>query len=366
MKKIGLMLLAVIMAIIFIPLIVMKGIGPGVKVNGVNPGGVINFDLEDKNSTETVPEQKGTEVEESTTGTAELKLKVYNVSKKQVQEIELEDYIMGVVAGEMPVEFESEALKAQAVAARTYAVTRMKSFGGAGCKSHPEVDICTDSHCCQAWILKEDIMKRWEAADALNYWDKIFRAVNDTRGMMLTYDAAPVMYPLYFSTSSGKTENSQDVYSSQYPYLRSVTSPNEDLAPKYTTKVTMTSDEFVKKFSESQFKIKLDKAKLPSQVKILSRTEGGSVKSIQLGNKTLKGTDVRAILDLNSANFNIQYSNSNVIITVLGNGHGVGMSQWGANIMAKSGSKYEDILKHYYTGVEIGKIDMIYSIKQGV
>lgn len=269
-----------------------------------------------------------------------IKLKVFIAEKKQVKEMYLEEYISGVVSGEMPVEFDMEALKAQAVAARTYTVARMKVFAGNGCSKHPGADICTDSSHCQAWSSRID--------------DKIARAVSDTRGLILAYNSQPVMYPLFFSTSSGKTENSQDIFTGEYPYLRSVLSPYEDVAPKFLSKTVVPINQFIKKFNG--YGAKLDKAKLNSQVKVTSRTEGGSVKVIQIGNKSFSGTEIRRILDLNSANFNIDFNNESAVITVNGFGHGVGMSQWGANEMSKRGNRYDEILRHYYLGTDIVRI----------
>jgi len=274
---------------------------------------------------------------------ANIKIKVYIAEKKQIKEMNLEEYIAGVVSGEMPPQFHIEALKAQAVAARTYAVTRMKAFSGKGCSNNPNSDICTDPSHCQAWKSNVD--------------QNIKEAVKTTQGLILSFNSQPVMYPLFFSTSSGRTENSQDVFSGEYPYLKSVPSPYEEEAPKYLTKTTVSINQFVKKFNG--YGAKLNKAKLPSQIKILSRTEGGSVKIIQIGSKNFSGTEVRRILNLNSANFNMDFTNDSVILTVAGFGHGVGMSQWGANEMGKRGSTYDEILKHYYTGIDIVPISDI-------
>lgn len=350
MKRIGLLILTVALIIVLVPLLILKGVGPGVKINGVDPGGIINFSAEDKQS-DLIFNDGGP------------KIKVYITEKKEMSEMFLEEYIRGVVAGEMPVEFDIEALKAQAVAARTYAVTKMKAFGGKGCLNYPESDICTDSGHCQEWISKEERFKGWNIVDAPKYWDKITAAVNDTKGLILTYNAAPVMYPMFFSTSSGKTENSQDVFSSEQPYLKSVVSPYEESAPKYTSKVILSKDEFIKKFKESKYKIVLDKSKITSQVKITSRTEGGSVKIIKVGSKTLAGTEVREVLALNSANFNIEFTNNDVTISVSGYGHGVGMSQYGANGMAKNGKKFNEILEYYYMGTAISKMEDIIKSK---
>lgn len=353
MKRIGLIILATILIILLIPMMILGGVGAQVKNNTVDPGGVTDF----------VPADKSNAAVSNEAAPVDLKINVYIAEKKELKEMSLEEYIVGVVAGEMPAEFEVEALKAQAVAARSYAVTKMKGFSGKGCDSAPNADICTDSKHCQEWISKEDASKGWNITDAPKYWDKITAAVNDTRGLVITYDAVPVMYPLYFSTSSGKTENSQDVFKFQEPYLRSVVSTDEESAPKFVSKVTMTKDDFIKKFSESQYNIKLDKSKISSLVKVLNRTEGGSVNTIQVGTKTLSGTDVRGVLGLNSANFKLEFGTSNVVITVSGYGHGVGMSQWGANGMGKAGKKFDEILKHYYLGVEVSKIGDVLKTK---
>lgn len=356
MGKIGYLILSIVLVIILIPLLILEGIGSEIKMQHENPKTItdITGHIKDNRVGVNVSDEKDM---------ADIKLNVYIVEKKELKEMYMEEYIMGVVAGEVPAEFDIEALKAQAVVARTYAISRMKSMGGKGCEKHKDADICTDSTHCQEWISKEDRFKAWAPANAEKYWGKITSAVEETKGFIMTYESLPVMYPLYFSTSGGKTENSQDVFSSAQPYLRSVTSPNEEVSPKYVSKVTFTKDEFIKKLSQSKYNIKLDKSKLASQVKIIERTEGGSVKSINVGTKTLKGTEVRTIMGLNSANFNIEMGKNDVVITVLGNGHGVGMSQWGASTMAREGKKYDEILKHYYQGIEIVKIHDVLKLK---
>jgi stage II sporulation protein D len=355
MKNIGCLFAAIAMAIIIIPLVILQGAGAGIKKGGASPESIIDL-------TPGITASRGGVFDDSNGGGP--RLRVYMTEKKELVEMYLEEYIRGVVSGEMPAEFDIEALKAQAIAARTYTVTRMKIFRGKGCSSHPDADICTDSKHCQEWMPKEERMKSWSPVNAQKYWDKVTSAVDDTKGLILTYETLPVMYPLYFSTSSGKTENSSDVFSSQYPYLRSVVSMYEEDAPKFVSKVVFTPDEIVKRFSASSFKISLDKSKLSSQIKIIDRTEGGSVNQIKVGSKTLKGTDIREILGLNSANFTISLAKNSVTFTVLGYGHGVGMSQYGADGMAKHGSKYDQILKYYYQGTEISKLEDVFKTKQ--
>lgn len=358
MKRFGYMIVSIILAIVLIPLAVMKGVGPGVRLKSSGSGGSTVFPSASSSSANSGTSSGDIVFNDKNGGGP--KIKVFIVEKNQLQEMYLEEYIRGVVSGEMPADFNIEALKAQAVAARTYAVTRMKMYGGKGCEKHAGADICTDSTHCQEWISKEDRFKNWKAVDAQNNWNKVTTAVNDTKGLILTYNSQPVLYPLYFSTSSGKTENSIDVFSNQEPYLKSVVSPNEEESPKFVTKTSITLDNLISKFYSSSYKIKLDKNKLSTQLKIVSRTEGGSVKTMQVGSKTIKGTEIRRILGLNSANFTFAISKSAVTFTVLGNGHGVGMSQWGANELGKRGSTFEEILEHYYMGTEVKKIDDIF------
>lgn len=348
MKNLGILMMAVIAAVLLIPLLILNGIGGG-TLNKSSNIPILNQSGKTGGVSDT---EKTSEISDDKINEG-VKIKVFVDEENKIEEMYLEEYIRGVVAGEMPAEFEMEALKAQAVAARTYAVTRIRQLGGAGCSNHPGADICTESTHCQDWISKEQRLKAWSQEDGPKYWQKITDAVNETKLQILTYDSLPVMYPMYFSTSSGKTENSKEVFSSQYPYLRSVESPNEESAPNFTTRVVFANDKLVSKFSQSEYKINLDKNKLSSLIRILSRTEGGSVKSIKVGTKTLSGVDVRRILNLNSANFSIEFGKNETVFSVRGYGHGVGMSQWGANAMAKEGKKYDEILKHYYQGVEI-------------
>lgn len=353
MKGAGAFIWSLIIIIILLPLVILLGTGGraimagGAEHSAASPASAANGSKE-------ADEPSGSQ--SASADADKINIKVYIAEKNQLQQMPLEEYIVGVVSGEMPVSFDTEALKAQSVAARTYAVVRMRAFGGKGCSKNADADICTDSTHCQEWISKEDRIKRWNSVDALKNWEKINDAVKATRGMILVYDSQPVLYPLYFSTSSGKTENSRDVFSSQQPYLRSVVSPNEEEAPKFVSKASFSADDFIKKFPGAGLK----KSKLKFQIKIADRTEGGSVKTMTVGSKTYTGTEIRSILDLNSANFQFQISDKTAVFTVTGYGHGVGMSQWGANEMGKRGAGFEQILKHYYSGTEIKKIEDVF------
>jgi stage II sporulation protein D len=284
-------------------------------------------------------------------------VKVYIASEKVSKTMPLEDYIKGVVAAEMPAEFDIAALKAQAVAARTYVYGRMKGLYKSKNNTHAGSDVCTDPAHCQAWISKETAKKNWGIIKYYKYWNKICKAVDDTKNIIITYNNT-IINPLFHSNSGGMTENVEDVWDCDpVPYLRSVQSDGEDVVSGYKTVNVIKITEFVKKMKEQYKDIKLSSKNIMNDIKILNYTEGERVKTIKIGNITLKGTDIRTIFSLKSANFTIeQFKNDSIAITTKGNGHGVGMSQWGANYLAKGGNSYETILKYYYTGIKLGKI----------
>ncbi|AEE92197.1 Stage II sporulation protein D [Tepidanaerobacter acetatoxydans Re1] len=281
-------------------------------------------------------------------------ISVYINSSKKIEKILLEDYVKGVVAAEMPASFNIEALKAQSVAARTYVYKRWRTVGGNGCSLHPEADVCDDPSHCQAWITKSEMLKKWGLFSYYHYYSKINQAVNSTAGMIILYQDEPID-PLFFSTSNGKTENSEDVWEKQIPYLRSVVSPDEEAAPRFFAVKEFTVEEIVSKLRQKWPDIVIDHKNPQAQWKVLEVSEGGRVKKMQVGNKVIKGTEFRQLFELNSTDFKWERSGKNIKIMTTGYGHGVGMSQYGADAMAKNGAGYIDIIKHYYKGVEIIK-----------
>ncbi|MDU6985695.1 MAG: stage II sporulation protein D [Terrisporobacter othiniensis] len=276
-------------------------------------------------------------------------INVYNVSKNKIEKIDIEEYLYGVLSSEMPSTFDEEALKAQAIAARTYVIYKMENNITSG---HKNSAVCTNSAHCQAYTSYDDLKKikgeDWIKSDYV----KVKKAVDDTKGQIVSYEEKAIL-PLYFSTSSGKTENSKDVFSTQYPYLVSVDSPYEENSPKYSTTYSIKKSKFIKYIKNIYPQINISLDKLDKEVSIVDRTDGGCVKIIEVGNVKISGTDMRKILNLNSANFTINYNNDEMNFTVKGYGHGVGMSQWGADGMAKKGYKYYDILFHYFKGTDI-------------
>lgn len=289
---------------------------------------------------------KGERIEKDLESVVDLKICVYMEDLGKTVNIDFEEYILGVLAGEMPASFHIEALKAQALAARTYTLLRMPRFGGAGCSNHPGADICTNSTHCQAYrnpmTVKQDL-------------NKLKQAVRETSGEVIIYNNK-LIDAVFHSTSGGKTENSEDVWTNKVPYLRSVMSQYEEHSPKYITQKEVNFDDFIQCIQKLDPQVRINKKNIENEIKILERSEGGRVTKLKAGNKILKGTDVRTALGLNSANFNYTFSGNKIIFTIIGYGHGIGLSQYGADGMAQNGSDYKEILHHFYQGVEIVSI----------
>ncbi|QAT42134.1 stage II sporulation protein D [Aminipila luticellarii] len=278
-------------------------------------------------------------------------IRVYRHTYGVTEVVPFEDYVKGVVAGEMPSNFETEALKAQAVAARTYSLSKIiRSGDGGNPPAHPDAPLCDDTH-CQVYRSVYDLTALKGDNWMQKSWPKICKAVDSTKGQLMYYDGQLAEQALFHSSSGGRTENSEDVFASAVPYLRSVDSPYEEGA---------THQEETKYFSTKDF-IYLINLKYPdrklsapiSKVEIVSKSDGGRVEEIKVNNSSYQGRELRDALGLSSANFKISLSNGTITITSTGFGHGVGMSQYGANGMAQRGSNYKEILAHYYTGVKI-------------
>lgn len=262
-------------------------------------------------------------------------------------EMDLEEYLVGVVAAEMPASFELEALKAQAVAARTYTLYK-KNHGGCGNQSG--ADICTDSTHCQAFMTAEKMETFW-GDDASTFKEKVKLAVNDTKGKILYYEGKEIQV-FYHASSGGQTENSENVYSQALPYLKSVSSEGEEDFSGYYGKVTVSKEEFINAMKKYSPGIELSESDLSKIVQSIQRFESGRVESIKIGNQSFTGREIRKIFSLKSTNFQIDVA-GDVTFATLGHGHGVGMSQTGAHAMAKNGATYKEILQHYFTGVTI-------------
>ncbi|HLR09263.1 MAG TPA: stage II sporulation protein D [Bacillota bacterium] len=259
----------------------------------------------------------------------------------KIEDVPLEEYVSGVVAAEMPADFEIEALKAQALAARTYIVNHLLYQDESG-----EDDV-TDTVRHQVYKNEEELRKQW-GSDYTWKMRRINEAVAATKGEILTYDDTTIT-PAFFSTSNGYTENAADYWENDLPYLKSVESPWDESSPKFLDQQVVTLEEVEQALGIS----------LPRDESIsadITRTDSDRVKQLQLAGETFSGRDVRESLDLPSTDFTIEQKDHHLIFTTKGFGHGIGMSQYGANGMAKEGKTYQEIVTHYYQGVEISEV----------
>ena len=265
-------------------------------------------------------------------------VRVKRVNKNIIETIPIEKYLIGVLSGEMPVSYDIEALKAQTVAARTYTLKKMETNKS---NQFDLVDTTDDQVYLDEQYLKEIWKNKYE-----EYTKKIKQAVKETAGEYLTYDGK-IIKAFFFSTSSGMTENCTDVFGENLPYLVSVSSTWDENSPSYLDYREFTKEEFYNKLN------------LPYQEKLdmeINRNDTNSISTININGNILKGTEFRYELSLKSTNIDIKEESDKVIITSRGFGHGVGLSQYGAQEMALKGYKYDEILKHYYQGIEFKKI----------
>lgn len=296
------------------------------------------------------------------TGENEIEVIDYNYSKyktikllhqdsKEIEEVNLDEYIACVVSAEMPVDYELEALKAQAIVARTYTIYKITTS-----KKHDEADICDKSTCCQAWISKTDRLKKWDEDKRTVNWNKILQAVNDTLGEIIVYGNKPIN-AFFHANSGGKTEVPFYVWGGTgYPYLKVVETSGEDEYSQYSSEAQFSKKELIEKVKKEHedFKINFEEEKC---IQILERDESNRVVTVKIGNLNLSGVETRTLLGLKSANFTIEIEKDEILFKVIGYGHGVGMSQTGADALAKQGKNHDEIIKHFYTGVEITKME---------
>ena len=269
-----------------------------------------------------------------------------HMEDEKVEILPLEDYLVGVVAAEMPAEFQIEALKAQAVAARTYVLKR-KSEGSA---SGAVFDVDTTEK-TQVWISTQEMIKKWGLINYWKYHRKIARAVEETRGVVITYNGKLIDAVYHSSCGRKETERAGEVWSSDVGYLINVPSGENDTS-RFVKYLSFDTATFYKLLGFSQIPNRLTS----SDILILERTKAGRVKTLVIRNRIFEGTDFRNLLKLPSTDFEWKISPERIEIMVYGNGHAVGMSQYGANDLAKAGNGYKEILTHYYQGTKINKI----------
>ncbi len=260
----------------------------------------------------------------------------------EVLEFGIEEYLEGVLAAEMPASFHEEALKAQAVAARTYIIRKKEHTDN----DHPEAFVCGDSTHCKAYLANEQISEKFGEGWHKEYGEKIKNAIKSTKGEIAVYGGEPIE-AVFHSASGGITENAVDVWGGDVPYLVNVESPGDELAPVYLNDVPVKSDDFKAKIGED----------IAPYVGEIIRNTSGSVKTVDFGGRIFEGVEVRRMFSLPSTNFSITANGDEFVFHCKGKGHGVGMSQYGAEYFAKQGMGYKEILKTYYKGIEIIKTE---------
>lgn len=299
----------------------------------------------DKKTTSTVVKEtmRALEMEEDT-----MNIPVYLSQEKEIVSIPLEAYVSGVVAAEMPPDFHLEALKAQAIAARTYIVHRIwkQDFSNVPVQGAWVTDTVTH----QAYLTPNKMIEDWGIWKTALFLEKIYQAVNETKGKIMTYDGQPID-ATFFSTSNGYTENSEDYWSQEIPYLRSVPSPwDVQLSPKYEQTVSFPIETFYQKLGVKNIPVSSGSS---LSIQVLERTEGNRIKTLQIGQQLFSGRDIREKLGLPSTHFEWMLKDNKVEITSYGYGHGVGMSQYGAQGMALEGYTAEQIVTYYYQDIRL-------------
>ncbi|QHW32564.1 stage II sporulation protein D [Paenibacillus rhizovicinus] len=270
---------------------------------------------------------------------------VYLTEEKRIERMPIELYVRGVLAGEMPVDFELEALKAQAIAARTYIYRRLLTGDRSGLTDKAKKADVDDTVMNQVYVSLGALLGRWSGSEKEANLQKLNEAVEGTKGLIVTYGGEPIQAS-FFSTSNGYTENASDYWNVDLPYLRSVASPwDKEISPKYEEKVTM-------KLKEAAAKLGVKTAEVRS-MRILDTTSGERVKDIKVGGETFTGREIREKLSLASSDFAWTIDGNEISFTTKGYGHGVGMSQWGADGMAENGATARQILSHYYSGAKV-------------
>lgn len=280
-------------------------------------------------------------------------IKLLHAKTNTIEEIPLDEYLYGVVSAEMPVDFDIEALKAQAIVARTYTLYKISENQS----KHGDAHICDNSACCQAWISKEERLEKWDEDKRENNWNKIVLAVNSTAGKIITYNGKPIN-AFFHSNSGGATESPVNVWGGNgYPYLQSVQTAGEEGYEQYSSELEISKGEFISTIKEiySDFDINFDEENC---INVEEYTDGGRIRTVKIGNHSFSGVEIRTIFCLKSANFIIEKNSDTIKFKVTGYGHGVGMSQTGADCLAKQGYNCEDIIKHFYIGVDVTNADV--------
>lgn len=278
-------------------------------------------------------------------------ISLWDAEQGRLRTLPLEEYLEGVVAAEMPANFPLEALKAQAVAARTLALRALAQ--GVRIPSAPMAQLSSDYRSGQAWASPESLRRRW--GPILWYFNmrKIRQAVSQTAGVVVVYQGE-LIFPAFHSTSGGRTEDSENYWATAQPYLRSVESPGEESSPYYRTRVVKSANEVATRLGV-ELAARGSTQQTALKMEVVSTYPSGRVQWVRLGGRLFSGREVREKLGLPSSWFTVRESGDQLIFDVRGYGHGVGMSQYGAAAMARRGQSFAQILTHYYTGVTLAR-----------
>ncbi|WP_255547802.1 stage II sporulation protein D [Crassaminicella indica] len=280
-------------------------------------------------------------------------VKIYDHIENKIVSEPIEELVKRIVPLQMPIFFELEALKAQAIIARTFIVRNIRAFGGRGCSKYKNVDLCTDGHCINIVTIKQ-LKEQW-GADFEKNWAKINCAVNETDGKIITMNNKPISAKFH-SICGGATENSENIQGNKILYLRRVLCDYCKNSPYYKHSIEMSLEEIEKKLNIKTLNVAATKGPaIEGIIEDIKRDEEGRIVSLKIGGKKLKGTEVMKLLGLNSTRFG--WKPIAFQIETQGKGDGLGLCQYGANSMAKEGKKAEEILKYYFTGVTIKKIN---------
>ena len=311
-----------------------------------------NKDRQSENIKEKIDEIK--KYDEKNKVPKDIRLKITKTGEVVV--LDIDEYLKGVVPSEMPPSYDIEALKAQAVVARTYTYEKMKR------KGHKDCDVCDNYACCQAYYNKEKILEIWkergfDEKTRNNYWNKVEEAVNSTNNVVITYKGEYIK-AYFHANSGGKTEASTEIWGKEnLPYLVPVESLGEENHKYYKSEVKLTISELEEKLNKgSDRKCSIDVNKEDS-IEILGHTVSGRVSNVKIGNNIYEATSLRTSLGLKSTNFTIERDENIVVFKVTGYGHGLGLSQTGSNYYASKGWTFDKIIEHYYTGVDITKAE---------
>lgn len=308
MRKVFLYIILIVFIYFCIPIFFTKGFNKETKQTGSSEILEQEVNKEEEKKEDSKSEEKYNYGKYS-------KIKLLHSKTNQIEEIDIDEYLLNVVSAEMPATYNMEALKAQSVVARTYTIYKIKNGG-----KHKEADICDDSTCCQAWISKDDRLNKWKEDVREENWKKIEEAVNTTKGEIITYEGKPIN-AFFHASSGGITEMPIDVWGgSGYPYLQVVETAGEEGYSQYSSEVEFTKKELLEKLKEKYSDIEIDYEK-EGAIKITEYTNSKRVKTVKFGNKNLSGVEARTILGLKSTNFKVELNGDKIKFSVIGYGH---------------------------------------------